>query len=502
MASSNRHWPSMYRSTLACNFQQPQPDMNNGGGGGKSSLMSSRCEESGRNPEPRPRWNPRPEQIRILEGIFNSGVVNPPRDEIRRIRLQLQEYGPVADANVFYWFQNRKSRTKHKLRAAGQLQPSGRATLARAYAAPPPVAPAPVTPPRQHLLVASSPVAPTSSSSSSSDLSSGSSNKSVRPPAVVALASSSPASAATAMDLLASTTPTAAPGLAAARQLYYHSQLMAPAATPELITSPAEPFILQWQQQGGHYLPATELGGVLGANTHEPGVVMNPAVSVSPSVLLGLCNEALGHDDYCVDIGSSKQGIGHGHYWNNTATCGSDLSGDDKTDAVSAVIRDDEKARLGGLLHHYGFGATTATTTTAAAAAAAEAAADASSTAMLLPTSPAPSNVAAATSALLTDQLQGLLDAGLIGGTTPPPPTATVVAVARDAGVCAATAHFSVPAMRLDVKLAFGEAAVLVRHTGEPVLVDGCGVTVEPLQQDTLYYVLMVKEPSLTFCSD
>ena len=42
MASSNRHWPSMYRSSLACNFQQPQPDMNNGGGGGgKSSLMSS-----------------------------------------------------------------------------------------------------------------------------------------------------------------------------------------------------------------------------------------------------------------------------------------------------------------------------------------------------------------------------------------------------------------------------------------------------------------------------
>jgi len=32
----------MYRSSLACNFQQPQPDMNNGGGGGgKSSLMSS-----------------------------------------------------------------------------------------------------------------------------------------------------------------------------------------------------------------------------------------------------------------------------------------------------------------------------------------------------------------------------------------------------------------------------------------------------------------------------
>lgn len=72
------------------------------------------CEE--RSPDPKPRWNPRPEQIRILEAIFNSGMVNPPRDEIRKIRAQLQEYGQVGDANVFYWFQNRKSRSKQKQR--------------------------------------------------------------------------------------------------------------------------------------------------------------------------------------------------------------------------------------------------------------------------------------------------------------------------------------------------------------------------------------------------
>ena len=89
------------------------------------------------------------------------------------------------------------------------------------------------------------------------------------------------------------------------------------------------------------------------------------------------------------------------------------------------------------------------------------------------------------------DLLAGLLDAGLLIGETP---TATLVAVARDAVTCAATAtaQFRVPAMRLDVKLAFGEAAVLARHTGEAVPVDESGVTVEPLQQDTLYYVLMV----------
>ncbi|KAK9152907.1 hypothetical protein Sjap_000387 [Stephania japonica] len=122
MASSNRHWPSMFKSK-PCNthhhHHQWQHDIN------PSSLMSSPCQRSSssgggggggeeRSPEPKPRWNPKPEQIRILEAIFNSGMVNPPRDEIRKIRAQLQEYGQVGDANVFYWFQNRKSRSKHK----------------------------------------------------------------------------------------------------------------------------------------------------------------------------------------------------------------------------------------------------------------------------------------------------------------------------------------------------------------------------------------------------
>ncbi|KAI4343004.1 hypothetical protein MLD38_027557 [Melastoma candidum] len=117
MASSNRHWPSMFRSK-PCNPQhQWQHDIN-------SSILPSGCHRTPcsspgweeRAPEPKPRWNPKPEQIRILEAIFDSGMVNPPRDEIRKIRAQLQEYGQVGDANVFYWFQNRKSRSKHKLR--------------------------------------------------------------------------------------------------------------------------------------------------------------------------------------------------------------------------------------------------------------------------------------------------------------------------------------------------------------------------------------------------
>ncbi|KAK8970492.1 WUSCHEL-related homeobox 9 [Platanthera guangdongensis] len=123
MGSSNRHWPSMFKSNPSCaaaaGHHHRQHDINH------SSLLSGPCQKpnsysSGaaeeKSPEPKPRWNPKPEQIRILESIFNSGMVNPPRDEIRRIRDQLQAYGQVGDANVFYWFQNRKSRSKLKLR--------------------------------------------------------------------------------------------------------------------------------------------------------------------------------------------------------------------------------------------------------------------------------------------------------------------------------------------------------------------------------------------------
>ncbi|XP_074577912.1 WUSCHEL-related homeobox 9-like [Curcuma longa] len=115
MASSNKHWTSMFKSKPCSNqwqhdhvFHQKNPG----------------CEE--RSPDPKPRWNPKPEQIRILEAIFNSGMVNPSRDEIRKIRLQLQEFGPVGDANVFYWFQNRKSRSKNKHGNRHHFNPAGR----------------------------------------------------------------------------------------------------------------------------------------------------------------------------------------------------------------------------------------------------------------------------------------------------------------------------------------------------------------------------------------
>ncbi|KAE8733707.1 WUSCHEL-related homeobox 11 [Hibiscus syriacus] len=69
----------------------------------------------------RSRWTPKPEQILILESIFNSGMVNPSKDETVRIRKLLEKFGSVGDANVFYWFQNRRSRSRRRQR---QMQAS------------------------------------------------------------------------------------------------------------------------------------------------------------------------------------------------------------------------------------------------------------------------------------------------------------------------------------------------------------------------------------------
>ncbi|KAL6648228.1 hypothetical protein ACP70R_012452 [Stipagrostis hirtigluma subsp. patula] len=75
----------------------------------------------------RSRWTPKPEQILILESIFNSGMVNPPKDETVRIRKLLERFGAVGDANVFYWFQNRRSRSRRRQR---QMQAAAAAAAA------------------------------------------------------------------------------------------------------------------------------------------------------------------------------------------------------------------------------------------------------------------------------------------------------------------------------------------------------------------------------------
>ncbi|XP_074555740.1 WUSCHEL-related homeobox 11-like [Curcuma longa] len=105
----------------------------------------------------RSRWTPKPEQIHILESIFNSGMVNPPKGETVRIRKLLEKFGAVGDANVFYWFQNRRSRSRR------QWQLQAASALASSSAASPPYC---------------SPTARSSSASSSSASSSSSSSSS------------------------------------------------------------------------------------------------------------------------------------------------------------------------------------------------------------------------------------------------------------------------------------------------------------------------------------
>ncbi|KAF8074302.1 hypothetical protein N665_1115s0018 [Sinapis alba] len=76
----------------------------------------------------RSRWSPKPEQILILESIFNSGMVNPPKEETVRIRKMLEKFGAVGDANVFYWFQNRRSRSRRRQRQLQAAAASAAAT--------------------------------------------------------------------------------------------------------------------------------------------------------------------------------------------------------------------------------------------------------------------------------------------------------------------------------------------------------------------------------------
>ncbi|KAL1206323.1 WUSCHEL-related homeobox 8 [Cardamine amara subsp. amara] len=113
--SSKKNWPSMFKSK-SCNNHHHEIDTPSYMHYSNCNISSSFSSSDHVPADPKPRWNPKPEQLRILESIFNSGTINPPREEIQRIRIQLQEYGQIGDANVFYWFQNRKSRAKNKLR--------------------------------------------------------------------------------------------------------------------------------------------------------------------------------------------------------------------------------------------------------------------------------------------------------------------------------------------------------------------------------------------------
>ncbi|XP_024008066.1 WUSCHEL-related homeobox 6 [Eutrema salsugineum] len=66
------------------------------------------------------RWNPTPEQMMVLEEVYSSGTRTPTTQQIQEIASKLQKYGRIEGKNVFYWFQNHKSRERLKRRRSDQ----------------------------------------------------------------------------------------------------------------------------------------------------------------------------------------------------------------------------------------------------------------------------------------------------------------------------------------------------------------------------------------------
>ncbi|GAV76964.1 Homeobox domain-containing protein [Cephalotus follicularis] len=373
MASSNRHWPSMFKSK-PCNthhHHQWQHDIN-------SSLMSSGCHRAPyasvtgceeRSPEPKPRWNPKPEQIRILEAIFNSGMINPPREEIRKIRAQLQEYGQVGDANVFYWFQNRKSRSKHKLR---HLQNTKEAPQ-QAHQIPP-ITSVPTTI-----------TAPSSSSSSSSERSSpkGSNRAfSLTTPSIVD-ATNSPTNSV--------------------NQTYFH-------AHSEFLT---EPFFFPLQEQTG--------GGSGGFTQGFCYSELTNVLQAPDQLTIGPCTSLL-----------LSEIMNHG--------------------GALKKEHEEKTMKIQPQLHY--------TVTTAPI------------TQSIVPPTPATTTVTVPST---NSQIQGAGDPGVA-----PRSTVFINDVA-----------FEVSVGPFNVREAFGEDAVLIHSSGQPVFTNEWGVTLQPLQHGAIYYLVM-----------
>ncbi|KAI4346058.1 hypothetical protein L6164_013140 [Bauhinia variegata] len=62
------------------------------------------------------RWCPTPEQLMTLRKMYRNGVRTPNASQIQHITAHLSFYGKIEGKNVFYWFQNHKTRDRQKLR--------------------------------------------------------------------------------------------------------------------------------------------------------------------------------------------------------------------------------------------------------------------------------------------------------------------------------------------------------------------------------------------------
>nr|GLL31033.1 WUSCHEL-related homeobox 3-like [Ipomoea trifida] len=62
------------------------------------------------------RWSPTPEQIMILEEMYQKGLRSPNTSQIQMLSAHLSLYGKIEGKNVYYWFQNHKARDRKKLK--------------------------------------------------------------------------------------------------------------------------------------------------------------------------------------------------------------------------------------------------------------------------------------------------------------------------------------------------------------------------------------------------
>ncbi|XP_062111129.1 WUSCHEL-related homeobox 6 isoform X2 [Humulus lupulus] len=62
------------------------------------------------------RWTPTPEQLLVLEELYQHGKRTPTAQQIQEITTMLRRFGKIEGKNVFYWFQNHKARDKRKRR--------------------------------------------------------------------------------------------------------------------------------------------------------------------------------------------------------------------------------------------------------------------------------------------------------------------------------------------------------------------------------------------------
>jgi hypothetical protein len=78
------------------------------------------------------RWNPSPDQIKVLEMLYRGGMRTPNSFQIEQITEELGKYGRIEGKNVFYWFQNHKARERQKQKRAALLTLSTTSSLTTA----------------------------------------------------------------------------------------------------------------------------------------------------------------------------------------------------------------------------------------------------------------------------------------------------------------------------------------------------------------------------------